>query len=416
MKNFFIANIFVVMMFSIVTIAQSDYEMVQSFKERYQKLNDDIKTAASLDDLNSVVDEIVNLKRDFSAKKEILDQSLYPEDYNSSFEKLFAAIELRRGDFTTIDVLKVEVTNLKSEMDVLNKKNDELLNQIARLESLRKKDAETIAQLESLVSNLRATILKRDELIFGIIDSLTPKLAADVSTMTPQDKEQIYSQVEKNNIITLVKKSLRDNRRFLEVTSLKANDLVDVKKQEQEFVSMWQKVGPKLIDVYSGKGEKTNDLKEIDNLFTVWSNRINREAWESINEEFSFNNINLQNFASGKEFTTIVIKFITDEIKNYGVKDKKESEQVYSTFADSVWFKNFSSEWIPFLIDNNLLTTEQKDEIEKKIAEWKSIVHPQNLTWIYLLAGAIVIVALASLLFRKKKPQDTPPAEPQTEN
>lgn len=416
MKNFIIANIFFVLLLSSISAAQSDYEMVQSFKERYQKLNDDIKVAESLDDLNSIVDEIVNLKRDFSAKKEILDQSLYPEDYNSSFEKLFAAIELRRGDFTTIDVLKVEVTNLKSEMDVLNKKNDDLLNQIARLESLRKKDAETIAQLESLVSNLRATILKRDELIFGIIDSLTPKLAADVSTMTPQDKEQIYSQVEKNNIITLVKKSLRDNRRFLEVTSLKANDLTDVKKQEQEFVSMWQKVGPKLIDVYSAKGEKTNDLKEIDNLFTVWSNRINREAWESINEEFSFNNINLQNFANGKEFTTIVIKFITDEIKNYGVKDKKESEQVYSTFADSVWFKNFSSEWIPFLIDNNLLTTEQKDEIEKKIAEWKSIVHPQNLTWIYLLAGAIVIVAIASLLFRKKKPQDTPPAEPQTEN
>jgi len=401
------------LLFTFVPIlAQSDYEMVQSFKERYNNLASGIKSATSLDDLDNLTTEVENLKRDFSGKKEILDQSLYPENYNSSFEKLFSAIDLRRGDFTSIDVLKTEVTTLKSEIDLLDKRNNELINQITVLESQRRKDAATVSKLEKLVSDLRATILKRDELVFSIVDSLTPKLAGDVSTMTQQDKEQVYSQVEKNNILAVVKKSLRDNSRFLEVTSLKVDDLENVKRQEQNFVTMWRKVGPKLVDVYANQGDKTAELKDIDNLFSVWSNRIRREAWESINEEFSLNNINLPAFNNGEEFTNVATQFISDEIKNYGVKSKQESEQVYSVFADSVWFNKISSEWMPYLIDNKLLSTQQKDAIEKKIAEWKSVVAPQSYTWLYAVIGlAVVFIVILVIILRKKKPlKDVPSA------
>ncbi len=385
-------------------IAQSDYEMVQSFKERYQKLSDGIKSATSLEDLDNLSFEIDNLKRDFSAKRGILDESLYPENFNSVFENLGSALSIRKEDFTSITVLQTEVTTLKSEVDLLNRRNNELINQITVLESQRKKDAATIEKLEKLVADLRTTILKRDQLIFSIVDSLTPKLAGDVSTMTQQDKEQVYSQVEKNNLLAVVKKSLRDNSRFLEVTSLKASDLGAVKNEQQNFVTMWRKIGPKLVDVYANKGDKSAELKDIDNLFNVWSNRIKKEAWESINEEFSLNNINLQNFNNGDDFTNVIMQYIADEIKNYGVKSKEDSETAYNLFADSVWFKTISTEWMPYLIDNKLLATEQKDTIEKKISEWKSVVSPQNLTWLYAVAGlAILFIAGLVILLRKKK-------------
>ena len=399
-------------------LAQSDYEMVQSFKERYQTLANGIKTATSLDDLNNLTTEVEKLKRDFSAKQYILDQSLYPENYNSSFENLLSAIELRQSDFTEIGVLKTEVTTLRSEIDLLDKRNSELINQITVLESQRKKDASAIEKLEQLVSDLRVTIRKRDALVFSIIDSLTPKLAGDVSTMTQKDKEQIYSQVEKNNVLAVVKKSLRDNSRFLEVTSLKKNDLEDVKKQQQIFVSMWRKVGPKLVDVYAGKGDKTAELKDIDNLFNIWSNRISREAWESINEDFSLNNINLPAFNNGEEFTNVLTQFINDEIKNYGIKSKGDSEQIFSVFSDKVWFGKISTEWMPYLIENKLLSTQQKDVIEKKIAEWKSVVSPQDRTWIYALIGLGVVFIIGIILFlKKKKPTaDVPPAQNESAN
>ena len=405
--------LFVILLTTTTLFAQSDYEMVQSFKERYQKIADGIKAAGSLEDIDNLSAEIENLKRDFSAKRVILDQSLYPENFNSSFENLNTALELRKEDFTSITVLQTEVTALKSEVDLLNRRNTELINQITLLESQRRKDAASIEELQRLVSDLKATLLKRDQLIFSIVDSLTPKLAGDISSMTQQDKEQVYSQVERNNLLVSVKRSLRDNSRFLEVTSLKAGDLDKVKQQEQSFVTMWRKVGPKLVDVYANKKDKSTELKEIDNLFTVWANRIDKEAWESINEEFSLNNINLQNFNNGKEFVDVVTQYVSDEIKNYGTKNKTESEKTYSIFTDSVWFKTISAEWMPYLLDNKLLAVEQKNAVEKKLSEWKSVVSPQDLTWIYAVVGLaiIFIIALIFILKKKKTPTDTASAQ-----
>lgn len=405
--------LFVILLTTTTLFAQSDYEMVQSFKERYQKIADGIKAAASLEDIDNLSAEIENLKRDFSAKRVILDQSLYPENFNSSFENLNSSLELRKEDFTSITVLQTEVTALKSEVDLLNRRNTELINQITILESQRRKDAASIEELQKLVSDLRATLIKRDQLIYSIVDSLTPKLAGDISSMSQQDKEQVYSQVERNNLLVSVKRSLRDNSRFLEVTSLKAGDLDKVKQQEQSFVTMWRKIGPKLVDVYANKKDKSAELKEIDNLFTVWANRINKEAWESINEEFSLNNINLQNFNNGKEFVDVVTQYVSDEIKNYGTKNKTESEKTYSIFTDSVWFKSISNEWMPYLLDNKLLTVEQKDVVEKKLSEWKSIVSPQDYTWLYAVVGLAVlfIIVLVFILKKKKTPTDTASAQ-----
>ena len=401
----------VILITATTLFAQSDYEMVQSFKERHQNLSEGIAAAQSLEDLNNLSAEIDNLKRDFSAKRVILDQSLYPENFNSSIEKLTSLLDLRKEDFTSITVLQTEVTALKSEVDLLNRRNTELINQITILESQRRKDAASIEELQKLVADLRATLLKRDQLIFSIVDSLTPKLAGDISAMTKQDKEQVYSQVERNNLLVSVKRSLRDNSRFLEVTSLKAGDLDKVKQQEQSFVTMWRKVGPKLVDVYANKKDKSAELKEIDNLFTVWANRIDKEAWESINEEFSLNNINLQNFNNGKEFVDVLTQYISDEIKNYGTKNKTESEKMYSVFTDSVWFKTISNEWMPYLLDNKLLAVEQKDAVEKKLSEWKSVVSPQDYTWIYAVVGLglLFIAALILILRKKKTPADVTP-------
>jgi DNA repair ATPase RecN len=418
MKKIFLSLLFFAFIFSFsdLVYSQSDYEMVQSFKERYQKISEQIKSAASLDDLNAASAEIENLKRDFSAKKEILDQSLYPDNFTSAIDKLSASIETRSEDFTEIVVLQTEVKTLKSEIDLLNQRNNELINQISVLESQRKKDAATISQLEKLVSNLRSTILKRDELIYSIVDSLVPKLAGDVSTMTAEEKERVYSQVEKNNVLAVVKKSLRDNSRFLEVTSLKAKDLEEVKKQQDNFATMWRKIGPKLVDVYANKKDKSAELKDIDNLFDAWRNNIQLEAWESIREEFSLNNINLPGFTNGNEFTNVVNQFISDEVKNYGIKSKTESERVFTVFVDSLWFNSISSEWMPYLIDNNLLTIDQKNLIDKKISEWKSVVKPTDITWLYAIVALVVIILIVLFIIKRKKTVNNSPPMQNTNN
>ena len=401
MKKLFLTPLIILFIFSKLS-AQSDYEIVQSFKNRYYQFEQQIKNAVTVEELNLITGDIERFKNEFSTYKDLLDRSLYPENFEKSFEKLGNSLILRKTDFIQIETLQTEVIELRSEVDELNKKNAELLSQIQILEVQRKKDAETIAKLEKLVSELRASLKKRDELVYAIIDSLAPKLSGDVSALTQKEKEQIIAETEKKNVLYIVKKSLRDNNRFLEVTTLKPEDLNEVKQQQSNFVSLWQKVGPKLVDVYAGRKDKSQELKDIDALFTSWRTGIQREAWESIREDFALNNVNLQSFYNGNEFTEIITAFINDEIKSYGVKNKEESQRIYSVFVDSVWYKTISNEWLPYLLENNILTTQQKEMIEKKIAEWKETISPKDLTLIYVGVGVLIVLIVTFFLLRKK--------------
>lgn len=401
MKKLFLTPLLILLIFSNIT-AQSDYEIVQNFKNRYNQFEQQIKNASTVEELNLITGDIKRFKNEFSKYKDLLDRSLYPDNFEKSFEKLVNSLILRKTDFTQIETLQTEVEELRSEVEELNKKNAELLSQIQILEVQRKKDAETIAKLEKLVSELRASLKKRDELVYAIIDSLTPKLSSYVSALTQKEKEQIIAETEKKNVLYIVKKSLRDNNRFLEVTKLKPEDLNDVKQQQSNFLSLWQKVGPKLVDVYAERKDKSQELKDIDALLTSWRSGIQREAWESIREDFALNNINLQSFYNGNEFTEIITAFINDEIKNYGVKNKEESQRIYSVFVDSVWYKTISNEWMPYLLENNMLTTQQKEMVEKKIAEWKETISPKDLTLIYVGVGVLIVLIVTFFLLRKK--------------
>src|SRR5574338_1014966 len=98
------------LLFSYTIIAQSGYEIVQNFKTKAMAIEDSIRNATSLAELQSAGDLIDNLKSEFSDKKDLLDKSLYPLDFNKTFDNLQMAYDLRKGDVTKLDVLTTEVT------------------------------------------------------------------------------------------------------------------------------------------------------------------------------------------------------------------------------------------------------------------------------------------------------------------
>ncbi len=389
--------------FALNIYCQSDYEIVQSFRNRIPEIELKIKNATSLEELQNASNEIEKLKSDFQIHQELLDRSLYPENFQKIIDNLKNSVIIRKGDFTQIEELETEVVNLRSEIDALNKKNSELLNQIYTLELQRKKDAKTIAKLQNLVSELRASLSQRDELVYAIIDSLMPRIDVDPSTLTDADKQNLIAETESKNVLFLVKKSIRDNNRFLEVTTLKPQDIEEVKKQQNSFVSLWQKIGPKLTDIYASKPEKSNELRQIEALFNNWKNNLRREVWESIRDDFSIGGINLRRFNNSDDFTNVITSFIDEEIKSYGIKSKEESERVFSVFADSIWFKTIDNQWMPYLIDNKMLSYEQKNQIAQKISEWKDLVAPSLDIWIYIVIFAVVIIALVIVILKLRK-------------
>lgn len=381
--------------------SQSDYKIVQDFKAKYQEIRQSIEDADSLEQLSEIQIQIEDFRNDFYANKGLLDKSLYPEDFNSSIENLRNALILRKGDFTRITVLKTQVGELRLQVDELNAKNTELINQVQLLDDQSKKDKEKIAQLESSIAQLKASLRQRDNLVMTMLDSLMPASYRAKDELTGAEKQKVYSEAQKANVILNIQKAINDNIRFLEITTLKPDDIGEIKRQERDFAKIWRNAGPKIIEIYSEKNQDINYLKEIDAAFNRWNAAITREAWNSLDEEFKNRGINLAKFSNGEEFTNSISSFVGDEIKNKDVKGDEESENSYKTFADTIWFGNVKQTWIPFLIDKKMLSDSQKDSIEVKLALWKDEVSPGGFNWIYILIAVLIIIILY-LLTRKR--------------
>jgi len=409
MKKIFIMKLSIILLSLMLvhsSFAQSDYEIVQDFKAKYQEIEKQIKDTLSLEELNTVVAAIDQLKQEFAEHKELLNKSLYPDNYDKSFEKLNAAYVLRQGDFTTIDVLQTEVVELEQEIEFLNQKNNELIVRIEELAAQRKRDKKTIAELENLVAELRSSLLKRDKLVIDMMDKLMPPIMREKATLSPEDKNIVRREEQKEDVLQNVKTSIEDNIRFLEATSLNPDDIKDVQKQQEQFSESWKAIGPTMVDVYADKSNKSDVLKEIDSLFTEWYyNSVDQNVWRSISNEFKIHGIILKEFNYGDEFVNSVKLFIDDEIKNLGVKSDYASENTYVNFTDSTWFATVKPQWVPYLMEGGLLTVKQKDEVEKNIEEWKNEIYPSKL-WLYIViwCGIVILIVPAVLiLIRRRK-------------
>jgi len=397
----------ILLVFTNQLFAQSDYEIVQSFKQKYKQLENAINKSKKLEELNSIVADIDRFRNEYVEHKTLLDKSLFPDNFDKTFEKLNMSFVIRNQDFTTIDVLQTENLELKEQVAFLNKRNTELINKIQEYEYLDKKDVNKVAELDALVRELKRSLRKRDELIVSIVDSLLPQQMMEQTQLSSLERNSIYIEAEKNNVLSNVKRSLLDNVRFIELTTLEPDDLNEIKKQQNQFAEFWQNSGAKLIDIYAGKNKKSKEIKEIDSLFSMWNLSLEQEVWRNIREEFTYNNINLIEFNSGEEFTNVLISFIDDAIKNIGVKSPEESNITYSSFSDSTWFKVISTNWVPYLIDNEMLDLEQKRIVEVNISDWKGRLTPSSFDWMYVLVAVIAVAGLGYMnrkrLFKNKE-------------
>lgn len=405
--NTLVVVIFVLLLSGVVDIyAQSDYEITQNFKQRHEQLADSINNAVDLDECLKLEHSIENFKSEYTNHMELLDKSLYPDNFYSAMDKLVSALEVKKSDNTQISQLTFEVGVLRDEILDLNRKNSALIQQITLLENSSNKDQKTIDSLRSLVSNLKSSIKKRDELVVSVVDTLLSKYIASPSNLSEAENQAFINEVKSKNIFYNVRKTIEDNVQFLELTKLNYDDLSEVKKHQMEFANLWGKIDTKLAEVYLNRNDRTMEVRQINGMFDDWSNRIDQKIWQTIDKLFKDQQISLLKYSNGQEFTDNISTFINDEIKNAEVKGSDEAEKVFSVFTYSVWFKDIKPQWIPMLIDNEMLTTAQKDSIEAGIARWQKVVAPPSFAWIYILVGVVVIMLF--LLFFKKKDKSKP--------
>lgn len=387
-----------------VSFAQSDYEKTQNFKTRYKQLEDAIKNAASIDECNVIGENIAKLKSDFSADQSLLDKSLYPETFESSFNKINRALEVRRGDFTQIVQLKTQVDTLQDKVSELSQQNEGLIVQIKQLQIKSNQDAQTIASLQKLVAQLKSNIAQRDELVRGLVDSLLAEFIKTPGTLNDVEKQTIFNKVDSGNLFYNVERTISDNIQFMKVTQTTPDDLSNMKKQYTDFNKVWRQIGPKLADVYLNRRDKATEIASIDNMFAEWNAKINDEIWGRINHQFREKQLPLLPFKSGEQFVNSVSSFVDDEIKNLPVKGTAQAEKTFYMFTDSVYFKTVQTTWIPILIENNMMSLANKDTIEKRISTWKEKVAPASKrNWVYFVGGFVIIALFVAYFVKGRK-------------
>jgi predicted nucleic acid-binding Zn-ribbon protein len=284
----------------------------------------------------------------------------------------------------------------------LNDRNVELMSLVKNLTEQSKNDKDKIVLLQRSITALRTSLRRRDELVISMIDSLMPADFRNSGTLSNQEKQNIYSKAQKRNIVENLQNAIDENIMFMKVTTLKPDDIKAIKDKKQQFEKTWRSFGPKLIEIYSERGKKVKNAKEIDSAFEKWNSAIDQEAWSSIRKEFSDFDIRLNDYSNGMEFTRAMINYTQDKIKN--IKTKSDSAvKDYLVFADTVWFGNIKPIWVPYLIDNNLLTSVQKDKIESGILKWKNVVYPVDYSWIYIVGSLLISIIIIVLIRRNYK-------------
>lgn len=404
MKTKIFIYYFVFFVITSLTYSQSDYETLQRFKRDYQNIETSIKNASSLDECNLIDENIKKLESDFAPNKEFLDKALYPENYQSSFDKIENSFESRKQDFSQITTLTAKVGSLQSEVVELNQKNEDLINQIAVLQFRTDKNQASIAKLNSLVSQLRTNINKRDLLIRDLVDNILSDFIKQSANLGQKESQSIISKVNKENLFYNIERTIDDNIQFLKVTGLTADDYSKIILQYQGFNKVWNQIGQRLSNVYLTENQKKSEILQIDSLFIGWNTEINSEIWKNIQNEFSNKNIKLAEFHDANSFITGCVSFIDNEIKNLGIKDKSASEKVFHTFMDSVYYKTVANKWIPLLIDNHMLTENQKNVLEAKLDEWQKDFVPSIPFWPFLIGGIILFILIVYIYQKMQKP------------
>ncbi len=387
----------------VFSFAQTDFEIKQNFLSKYKQIETSIEYANNEADCATIAVQIEKLKVDFSPHSALLDNALYPDDFNTALGKLKKKLAIRQTDVTQIGELKVQVTELNDQLLKLNQENSELMYQVQSLKRSASKNAKTIDSLKYLVKRLSAKLKERDELVMSMVDSLFQQITVIPASVNDYESNGVFKKIASTNFFENIKRSVSDNMKFMRVTILTSDDLNEIRGQQKEMSARWQKVGPSLAKVYLQSKQQATEVNQINNLFNEWKQQIDDQVWERVYTIFEKKNIHLLQFKSGDEFTNSVSSFVQDEIKNYGVKGKDESDKTYALFVDSVWFKEVEPKWLPYLLNDKMISEANKDSLDSKIKEWKEKVSPSQFPlWIiYVVVGIIMVTVLSIVIFRK---------------
>ncbi|PAU95496.1 hypothetical protein CK503_00065 [Aliifodinibius salipaludis] len=385
--------------------AQSDYEIQQTFKEQYANYEQQVENVSSPNGAEKLIEAIKQFDQDFSEHKELLDEALYPDNYDEQMESLKKSsvqtlnkVETITEQQKQLNKLETQVASYEDNLNQLNKQTDSLKTAI-------RKSTESEKELSNMVRQYRKNLEKRDELILTFIDSMVVTYQdMDLEALQEMEDYDQKSRIKTNDALKLIHDISEQNLQVLQqnASKLQIDDYMRMAEVNNQFQAMWDRLGNKIHEVY--EGDNANMLaKNINGNIDKWNSLLQTNSVEAMKDYFAQQDIEAGTFESAGEFNTALHSYLDSKIKES--RDNPSEEN----YKDLQQFKKFwdrvEVQWTSNLAHANVLSREQTSELNQKVDEWTQIAQPRsNNILVYLLGGSVLLaVVLGVMLIREKK-------------
>ncbi len=384
---------------------KSDYQIQQDFKEQYKQISNKLTESDSSGTIQQLIEEVKTLEKNYSDHKDLLNVALYPETFSSEMDDLKRRALSAKDQLAIIEQqeqklqeLNQQVTSYDVRLESLNSRTDSLRHAIQK--SLKSEE-----QLTGMVRRYRKSLEERDELILSFVDSVMITYE-ELNIESMQDLENAKKKARFNadgNALKMILNIANENISLLNSDqNLTTENYLRMSSVQQEFKTMWSKVGDKLVDIYA-EGDKEKAKKNISEAIAEWDKKVTTQTWSSLNASFDSAGIQLPKFTDNETFYQTLDSYLSESIKSSEDGEGESALKNYRTFS-SFWTNRVQTEWTPYIIDANVLSTRQMTAIDEQLETWASNAEPESNMLVYLLGFSLLaIVALGVMLAREKK-------------
>lgn len=383
---------------------RSNSEVKRDFEKQYKAVLKSISDAGTPEEMTAVGEKVTALEEEYKSYREFLNKALYPDDFDTSIDKLKAQFTYSEQKVKAIGEsaariaeLEAQVTTLTEQVGKLNGENASLLAQLKQATAERD-------SLKKVVTTLRENIAKRDKAVFALVDSMFAQYDKNVQPNGDVQKSQ-QAKLEKSNVLSSIKQGAAENIEFLSSTLLTGTDVAKLYGEQKKFESNWNGVKKLIGDAYLSNKEKAREIPTIDTMVATWRAKVDEAFWKALNNTFSSAKLNVAPLSAEGDVHNALAKFIDDQITGTAPKGEMEPYETYQAF-EKIWTEELKPVWVPVMKENNMITDANVADIDTKVQLWYSKVKPSN--WLLYGLIGLVVIALAYILFsRMKKPAVT---------
>lgn len=383
---------------------QSDFQIKQNFDRDHAQVLEALKAAETAQDVVALDELIAEMDNRYRDHANLLNRVIYPETVQNRINTLQELSEAtsrhiarydQKGD--TVVVLEEQIADLTADATRYQARADSLNNQ---LDAMRRSRNANAAQAR----RLRNELDKRDAFIIKMVDStFVAYKDINLASLSPTERRDLALEIDAQNVLGFVETVIDNNISFLNThTELSTEDFLKLYSVQIEFRRMWNNMGYDLAQIYVSETNRKARLLDIVEKIDQWEMLVDETAWATLNDAFRQNGIELASFNNSIQFYSLLNTYLDEAIKNASESRDEAHLDAYNVFAN-FWFNEVKPRWQEFLISANILTYDNINTVDTKLAEWKVQAQPSSNTMAILFGIALVLLLIALGLWLKEK-------------